>query len=423
MSTSELARLAAMERLAARDLTQRQVALQLGISVRQVKRLLRRFRSLGPAGLQSQRRGRPSNRRVDPALLVHALSLVRKHYADCGPTFAAEKLLERHQLRFDHETLRRAMIDAGLWQVKMRRIRTVHQPRLRRPCFGELVQIDASHHAWFEDRAPRCALYVAIDDATSSLLALHFAETETTEGYFELMRSLILEHGVPQAVYSDRHSIFRINGECEKEEQLTQFGRAMARLNVQSICANSPQAKGRVERANGTLQRRLVKELRYHNISTIDSANEFLIDFISKFNARFAKLPPSDTDLHQPPPPLSILDRILANVHERTVSKNLTVHFENELLLIQRRDLQRRLAHAKVIVGRDRLGQLFVERNGEALSFECIEKLAPAIADSKTIDATLRSRRIPNPKKAHIPPMSHPWKGGNYRAVSSRGHL
>lgn len=422
MTTSELTRLAAMERLTAGDLTQRAVARQLGISIRQVKRLVRRFRAEGAAGLRSRRRGQPSNRKFPADVVTAALDLVRQHYADCGPTFAAEKLLERHDIRLDHETLRRAMIAAGLWRVKTRTQRTVHPPRQRRPCFGELVQIDASHHAWFEDRAPKCALYVAVDDATSALLALHFAELETTAGYFELMRTLILEHGLPQAVYSDRHSIFRINRDCEKDNQLTQFGRAMMRLNIQAICANSPQAKGRVERANGTLQNRLVKELRYRNIVSIDEANEFLPEFIAHFNARFAKLPACDADAHRPIPDVVILDRILANAFERTVSKNLTVHFENAILAIKRPDIQRRLAHAKVWVGRNRVGELFVERNGEPLPFDCIQKIAPPIVDSKAVDSALRSRRIPNPKKARTPKTSHPWKS-SYKAGFSRGHL
>ncbi|MFN2529634.1 MAG: ISNCY family transposase [Candidatus Baltobacteraceae bacterium] len=263
MSTTELSRLAAMERLKASEITQSQASGQLGLSLRQTKRLWKRFRAQGPSGLQSRRRGKPSNRRFNPEVLARALELVKAHYADFGPTFAAEKLLERHDLRLDHETLRRAMIAAGAWKCGHRKRVRIHPPRARRPCFGELAQIDGSHHAWFENRGPKCTLYVDIDDATSSLLALHFAEQETTEGYFELTRQHALEHGLPLAFYTDKYGVFRINRTCSPQKP-TQFGRAMQELGIELICANSPQAKGRVERANGTLQTRFVRELRLH---------------------------------------------------------------------------------------------------------------------------------------------------------------
>ena len=166
MSTLELTRLATMERLRSSDLTQAEAAQQLGLSIRQVKRLWRRFRERAPTGLISSRRGHLSNRRTDPQLVAEAVHLVRQHYADCGPTFAAEKLQERHGVRIDRETLRRALIAAGQWYPHRHRRRSVHPPRERRPCFGELVQIDGSHHRWFEERGPLCTLYVAVDDAT-----------------------------------------------------------------------------------------------------------------------------------------------------------------------------------------------------------------------------------------------------------------
>ncbi len=425
MSTSELTRLGAMERLQARDLTQAEVAGQLGLSVRQVKRLVRRFRRDGPAGLISTRRGRPSNRRTDPQLIEHALELVREHYADCGPTFAAEKLDERHGVRIDHETLRRAMIASGQWRPQRKRRRTIHPPRERRPCFGELVQIDGSHHPWFEERGPKCTLYVAVDDATSALLALHFAEQETTEGYFQLVRQLALEYGLPLAFYSDRHSIFRFNNEAEIAHGPTQFGRAMQELEIELICANSPQAKGRVERANGTLQQRLVKELRYRHIDAIAEGNAFLPEFIALYNAKFAKLPRTDVDAHRPAPPVKQLDRILVPMYERTVTKNLTVHFENQILHILRPEATRRLQHAKVRIRRDRAGRLSIEYRGESLPYRrgATQHLT-TVLDAKTLAAQpALNPRAHHPEKVRTPPMTHPWKAQTYRVISTKGHL
>lgn len=424
MSTSELTRLAAMERLLARDLTQAEVAQQLGLSVRHVKRLLRRFRQGGPTALLSTRRGRPSNHRIDPARIDRALALVREHYADCGPTFAAEKLEERHGVRIDHETLRRAMIASGQWRPQRKRRRAIHPPRERRPCFGELVQIDGSHHPWFEDRGSKCTLYVAVDDATSALLALHFAEQETTEGYFHLVRQLALEYGLPLAFYSDRHSIFRFNNDAEIAHGPTQFGRAMFELDIELICANSPQAKGRVERANATLQQRLVKELRYRDICTIAEGNAFLPQFISSYNAKFAKLPLASSDAHRPAPTVEHLDRILVTRYERTVTKNLTVHFANQVFHILRPEQARRLQYAKVHLWRDPGGTLFIEHRAERLPYRlgASADLTP-ILDAKALDARPTLNPRAHATKAHTPPMTHPWKAQPYKAARSRGPL
>ena len=234
--------------------------LQLRLSSRQVKRLWKRYRQAGPSGLASRRRGRPSNRRTDPDLIERAVAIRQEHYPDFGPTFAAEKLLERDGIKIDHETLRRALIARGLWQSKALRKRTTHPPRERRPCFGELAQIDGSHHAWFEKRGPRCTLHVDVDDATTRLMALHFAEEETTHGYFELARQHALAYGLPLAFYADKHSIFRVNNPTDQDVQ-TQFGRAMEQLGIELICANSPQAKGRVERNGAPLRFRSAPKL------------------------------------------------------------------------------------------------------------------------------------------------------------------
>lgn len=408
MSILEVTRLAALQRLERRELTQPQVACQLGLSVRQIKRLWRKYRSDGAAGLVSSRRGRPSNRRISPELVARALDLVRTHYADFGPTFAAEKLRERHDLRLDHETLRRAMLEAGLWKRSRKRRKTVHPPRERRPCFGELAQIDGSHHAWFEDRAPKCTLYVDVDDATSALLALYFDREETTEGYFNLLRRHFVRFGMPLAFYADKYSVFRINQQDPKSAQ-TQFGRAMDELGIELICANSPQAKGRVERANSTLQNRLVKELRLRNISSIEQANAFVPEFLELYNGLFAKEPACSDDAHREAPNERQLEKILCTRHRRTISKNLLVHFQNgvyEILLPQQ---ARRLQHAIVELHFDTFGELRIERDGVNLPYrEQARSATPTpVRTAKTLAP---DRHVPNPKKGHPPATQHPWR-------------
>ena len=200
------------------------------------------------------------------------MELVRSRYADFGPTLATEMLLERHSIRVGRETLRRWMVAEGLWLSRKQR-RTFHQPRLRRECVGELIQIDGSEHRWFEDRGAPCTLLVFIDDATSRLMQLRFVPSESTNSYFEVLQGYLEAHGCPVAFYSDKHSVFRVQRRDAKGGQgMTQFGRALAELNIEILCANSSQAKGRVERANRTLQDRLVKELRLAGICDMDRA-------------------------------------------------------------------------------------------------------------------------------------------------------
>ena len=272
MSRKELNRQQILNRVLERRLTQAKAAEQLGLSLRQVERLCRKLRLEGPDGLVSKKRGRPRNRRLPAGLRLreHALSLVLANYVDFGPTLAAEKLRERHDLRVSVETLRRWMVEAEIWVPRSRCNRQVHQPRHRRSCVGELIQIDGCEHAWFEDRAPKCTLLVYVDDATGRLMELRFDIAESTFAYFAATRAYLERFGKPVAFYSDQASVFRVTpSRGKRNEGLTQLGRALSELNIDIICANTPQAKGRVERAHLTLQDRLVKELRLRGISTL----------------------------------------------------------------------------------------------------------------------------------------------------------
>jgi hypothetical protein len=320
MSHTELHRLTVIRDFVETRIAAPQAGAQLHLTGRQVWRLRRRFMREGAPGLISRKRGRVSNRHFHPALPMTALGLVREHYADFGPTLAAEKLAERHGLHVGRETLRKWMIEAGLWQGRKQRHRPIHQPRYRRDCVGELIQIDGSDHHWFEARAPRCTLLVFIDDATSRLMHLRFVRSESSFDYFQATRDYLAHHGKPVAFYSDKHAIFRVNKVgATGGDGMTQFGRALHDLNIDILCANSSQAKGRVERANQTLQDRLVKELRLTGIATIEATNAFLPGFMADFNARFAQAPFDSRDMHRPLAAHDDLDEAFAWKEERTV--------------------------------------------------------------------------------------------------------
>ena len=344
MSERELTRLRVLIDLSDKRLTVEAAATLMGLGRRQVYRLRCAFAFDGPAALVSRKRGRASNHRHGDTFRRAVLALVRAHYPDFGPTLAAEKLAARHGLRLGVETLRRWMIVEGIWKDRRHRLPSPHQPRRRRDCLGELVQIDGSEHAWFEDRGGMCTLLAFVDDATSRLMALRFVASESTFDYFRTTRAYLEAHGKPVAFYSDKHNIFRVNN-GEGGDRVTQFGRALESLNIDIICANTPQAKGRVERAFGTLQDRLVKELRLAEIATIEAANAWLPGFVANYNGRFGRQPANAKDLHRPLTAADDLDEILAWREERTVTQNLTLHYDRMMLLLDPTPLARGLVH------------------------------------------------------------------------------
>jgi hypothetical protein len=336
MSRKELNRLEILGRVLERRLTQVQAAERLGLSVRQVRRLCRKLRAEGAPGLVSKQRGRTSNRTLPIDLRDRALGLVQSRYHDFGPTLAAEKLRELHDVVVSVETLRKWMIEAELWVTRRKRIGRVYQPRHRRSCLGELIQIDGCDHEWFEERAPRCTLLVYVDDATSRLMELRFVDSESTFDYFASTETYLHRHGKPVAFYSDRATIFRTGGsENRREGSSTQFSRALSELNIDIICANSPQAKGRVERAHLTLQDRLVKELRLRDISTPEAANAYAPEFMTDYNKRFAKSPTNKHDAHRPLRADEDLALIFTWQEDRKVSKELTLHYRRGFYLIE----------------------------------------------------------------------------------------
>jgi transposase len=315
------------------ELSQREASERLGIGVRQIKRLVRNWRRDGDAGLVSRQRGRPSHRRLSDALRERIGVLLGESYPDFGPTLAAEKLSERDGIKVSSETVRRLQIELGLWRPKRRRAKRVFQLRDRRGRFGELIQIDGSPHDWFEGRAPRCTLIVFIDDATGRLTALRFAAVESCKAYLETLREHVLAHGTPLAFYSDRHGIFRINAkDAESGDGKTEFGRVVERLEIGLINALTPQAKGRVERANQTLQDRLVKEMRLRGIGSMAQGQAFLAEFMGVWNAKFAIEPRDPCPAHRPwTKSEDELELVLASRAERTLSKALTFSYGGQL--------------------------------------------------------------------------------------------
>ncbi|MPW23995.1 ISNCY family transposase [Paraburkholderia sp. CNPSo 3157] len=369
-------------------------AERLGLTTRQVRRLVARYRESGAPGLISRKRGMPGNRRLDGELAQRALAIVRERYADFGPTLACEKLRECHGIRLAKETVRNLMTEAGLWLPRRQRPPKVYQPRARRACLGELVQIDGSDHRWFEERAPACTLLVYVDDATSRLMALHFTTTESTFSYFEATRAYIERHGKPGALYSDKYSVFRKTGANKDGNSVTHFGRAMYELNIDTFCANSSPAKGRVERAHLTLQDRLVKELRLRGISTVCEANAYAPVFMATYNARFAKPPKSNFDAHRPLRADESLELVMTWRESRKVTRSLTVQYDRVMYLLEDTPEHRKLIDRYIEVWEYPDGRIELRAEGRVLTCRQYDRLAEidqgAIVEHKRLGHVLQ---------------------------------
>lgn len=415
MSSKELTRLEVMQRLKDKRLVQKEAALQLGLSVRQVKRLWQKYKKQAAKGLISQRRGKTSNHRLEAEVVQQALDLLKKKYSDFGPTLAHEKLQECDQVRISRESVRKLMMAEGMWKPRRRKQEVVHQMRERRACFGELVQIDGSDHAWFEARGERCTLLVFIDDATGQLVELRFVTDESFFAYCEAARSYFERCGKPVAFYSDRHGIFRVNAAqaLGSTPGLTQFGRAMQELDIQIICANTPQAKGRVERVIQTLQDRLVKELRLRNISSLEAGNAFLPEYRADFNRRFAVQPRSTHDAHRPLLPSDNLDRILTWQKQTSLSKNLTLQYNKIIYQIQTERPVYTLQKAPVTVCENAQGDVMILYKDKPLAYTTFKKLP---SQATVVDTKHLNRSLPLPKP---PAAEHPWRSYGKRLNGS----
>ena len=431
MSQPELTRLEVIQRVKRKTLKQRQAAALLSISVRQVKRLCKAYQANGATGLISKRRGQLSNNRLPEKTINKARQLLRTRYPDFGPTLATEKLaIEGVSLSV--ETVRQLLIGEGLWKAKNVRHPVIHQLRERRARLGELVQIDGSPHDWFEGRAPKCTLLVFVDDATSRLMYLQFVDAETTFNYFAAVRSYITAFGKPLAFYSDKFGVFRVNmPNALSGTGLTQFGRALKELQIELICAHSPQAKGRVERANQTLQDRLTKELRLRDLSSAAAANAYLPEFIADYNQRFAVAPRSPESAHRPLAKGEELERVLTVCERRTLSKNLTLSYNNVIYQIKTKRPLYTMRGAHVEIREKSNGELTIEYKKRALEFSIYgeqEQQQAKVVDAKLLQpAAARAAARPKQKRKPLP-RSHPWRHFDFsensiQARERRGEL
>ncbi len=402
MSLREVGRLKAVQAAIDRHITQGAAASMLGLSERQVRRLIRSVREEGDRGIIHKARGRLSNRRTPEKIKGRAISLYKRKYHDFGPTLAAEKLLELDGIGISDETLRRWLLDAGLW--KKRRKRSAHrQWRERKECFGEMVQMDGSHHDWLEGRGPELVLMGYIDDATGNVFG-GFYDYEGTMPAMDSFKRYARKYGLPRSVYLDRHTTYKSNGKLTPEEELkgmteprSQFERALAGLEVQVIHALSPQAKGRVERLFGTLQDRLVKEMRLKVISTKDEANEFLRGYLPQHNRRFRVCPVKEADVHVELPKHFNLDKHLCIKTERTLRDDNTVALSGKLYQVEER------SSAKKVVIEERLdGSMHIMGNGAELKYRKITERPKKEAAAKTLKRAY--------KQSAAPAKDHPWR-------------
>jgi transposase len=408
MSAKERDRLHVVRSVDAGQLTRPQAAEQLGISVRQVARSLKRYREEGDAGLIHRSRGKPSNRRIEPEVKERVVTLLEEHYRDFGPTLAAEKLGQRHDLDLSKETVRRWMIEAGLHKPKPRKV-THLQWREPKACFGELLQIDGSQEAWLEGRGQlQPDLINAVDDATGRVF-MQFAPAESTEAVMRLLRDYIQRYGRPLAIYADRHSIYQTNQQATVEEQLhgleaeTQVGRALRELGIAYIPAGSPQAKGRVERSFRTLQNRLIREMRLEGICDMESANRFLKEhYIDHYNERFAAEPASDHDAHRPVGDLD-LDAILSHQETRVVTNDYTISYYKTRYQITRESVVAGLRGSKVIVERRLDGSIHVRFRDTYLAVTELPPAQPKVSQQK-------QRKPRHQPTVVIPADDHPWR-------------
>jgi transposase len=404
MTQEELNRKTIIEQSIDKRITQREGANKLGVSERHFRRLLKRYRKLGDEGLVSRQRGKPSNHRMQADTHTMIVTFIKDPiYAGFGPTLLNEVLERTTGVRISKESMRQIMIEEELHIPKKKSKKQIHPPRERRARRGELVQIDGSYHAWLEERGPKACLLLFVDDATSEVLAARFVDRESYFAYGALCKSYFQTVGTPVAFYSDKFSVFRVNSRAGVHKQaITQFLRALNTLGVELICANSPQAKGRVERANQTFQDRLVKELRLQRINSYQEANRYLPAFLESYNRKFAVLPRAANDAHAPLDPEVDLDFLFSIHDSRIISKDLLIHYNNTTYQILTDRLPQNLIRREVLTVEDEYEQLSVFLNHQQLKLS-ISHLQPTkqprIMSTKSFSS-----------KQYTPPVDHPWR-------------
>jgi len=397
----ELKRLHVIQKVLEGIIKQVEAAEILSLSGRQVRRIVKRIRSKGSRGVIHRSRGRPSKRRISHKIKERVIDLYRTQYKGFGPTLASEKLLERNGIRINDETLRMWLMGTGDWR-KRRRHRRHRQWRERKHHEGEMVQMDGSHHDWFEGRGPWCVLMGYIDDAKGRVFG-RFYDYEGTIPAMDSFKRYIQKYGLPLSVYLDRYKTYKSTAKPTLEDQLndveplSDFERALRELGVEVVHANSPQAKGRIERLFGTLQDRLVKEMRLRGIRTLEEANDFLEEYLPIYNRRFSVSPKERENLHRPLGRGWDLDAILCIKTERTLRNDFTVAHNRKLYQVEDK------VHTSKVMVQDRMdGSMRITHKDRALRFREI-----------TARPTTEKRPLPvvRMRKSSTPPTNHPWRG------------
>jgi len=398
MSQKELKCLHIILKVLEKRLKQTEAAKLLGLCARQIARIAQRVRKEGAQGIIHKSRGKPSNRALPEPLKAKTIKLYRKKYYDFGPIFANEKLFEINKIKISNQTLRNWLIEDGAWQIT-RKHKKHRQWRQRKDSFGEMVQIDGSHHKWLENRAPECVLMGHIDDATGRMSG-KFYNYEGTKPAMDSFKRYIIKYGIPLYVYLDKHTTYKstkkqsIEDELNNTKSLSQLERVFKELGAVVIHANSPQAKGRVERSFNTHQDRLIKEMRLAGIKTIKAANKFLDSYYwPKHNRKFAMPAKSKTNLHRPIPKHLDLDRIFSVKGNAALRNDFTIRYKKKLYQILENP------GTKTVAIEERLnGKLCIYHKDRQLKYELI--------DTKPIQA----KKVYKPRKIYIPPKDHPYR-------------
>jgi len=402
MSIKEVTRSQILRMADEKQITQCEGARRIGVTERHFRRLLHNYRERGAEGIISRHRGKISGNRMSTEKQDKILDKLKENYPGFGPTLASEKLFERDGIKVSKETVRQIMITAGLHKPKIRKKDKVRPLRQRRPRRGELVQIDGSYHAWLEDRAETACLLLFIDDATSEILAAEFVDKESFWSYAGICKRYFRQYGLPEAFYADRFSVFRVNhANVTTTAAQTMFEQAMNALGIDLICASSPQAKGRVERANQTLQDRLVKDMRLEGISDYQQANAFLADYLTRYNQKFAVQPADLIDSHEPLRAENDLDWIFTKKIMRKLSKDLQFQYDRVIYQIQTERPAYALKGREVTVLENEHGNINVLLDQTPLDFKRFirQPSRNAVATGKDIEL-ISSKPAPD----------HPWR-------------
>jgi transposase len=412
MSSRELEHVEVMGRVDSGDLKLKHAAEMLELSYRQVKRLWRRYRKKGPEGLKHGHAGGCSNRGKPKKLRRRVLQLIRKKYSGSeesrfGPTLAAEHLAEEDGIVVDHETLRRWMLEEGLWS-RQRKRKKHHQRRDRKAHFGELVQLDGSFHDWLEGRGPRGCLMDMVDDATGRTVA-RLGKEETIWAAVGVLQAWLEQYGVPRALYTDWKNVYKRKAtpaeQLRGQVPLTQFGRMCQKLGIKIIAASTPQAKGRVERGHGTHQDRLIKKLRRQGISSHEAVNQYLKEkYLAEHNKRFAREAAEPEDYHRRKPPAWELRQIFRLETQRTIGNDWVIRHHGRYLQLRPGQRYRGSTKSKALVCEWEDGSMAIYHKGEKMAFSELPEAPPKVIQPRPATAQVRLR-IPAKK-------DHPWRQG-----------